>query len=164
MESVMSAGFKYLVAVATYMGSVSAAQAVEVTMSGGGVCHPKLSSSEHVGYSYNGIYNNGLAPETIECAFTMKYDANITVMNVEIYAYDRNRAADISCKVFGVGDAGYLLWTSSMASAGSGQDPQWLLASINRPIIGTLHMQCVLPGRQGVSVSSVSTIRVTTSS
>jgi hypothetical protein len=160
----MTVSTKYFAVVAAYTFLVTSAEALEATLSGDGVCQPKLSISEHIGYSYAGIYNNGAAPEMIECAFTMRYDANITVMNVEVNAYDRNSSADISCKVFGVGEAGFLIWTVPIVSAGSDRSPQWLLASINRQTIGTLHLQCVLPDRQGVGVSSISTIRITTSS
>ena len=125
-------------------------------------CQPQYAYSNHVAYNNYGVYNNGTVPEKVECPFSLPFSGALTVKTVYVTVYDRNNASDIQCTIRGIDMAGAQLWASTVSSSGSGSSFQFLTANINKSTIGTMHMACLVPGKQGSAVSVISTYRVVT--
>lgn len=125
-------------------------------------CQPQYAYSNHIAYNNYGAYNNGTVSEKVECPFSLPFSGALTVKNVYVTVYDRNNASDIQCTIRGIDMAGVQLWASTVSSSGSGSSFQFLTATINKSTIGTMHMACLVPGKQGSAVSVISTYRVVT--
>jgi hypothetical protein len=77
-----------------------------------------------------------------------------------ILGMTQQQLSDIQCTIRGIDMAGAQLWASTFSSSGSGSSFQFLTASINKSTIDTMHMACLVPGKQGSAVSVISTYRV----
>ena len=125
-------------------------------------CQPQFAYSNHIAYNNYGAYNNGAAAEKVECPFSLPFSGALTVDKVYVTVYDRSNSGDVQCTVRGIDMAGKQLWASTVSSSGSGSAHQFLTADIDEATIGTMHMACLVPGKQGSAVSVVSTYRVVT--
>ena len=125
-------------------------------------CQPQYAYSNHIAYNNYGVYNNGAAAEKVECPFSLPYSGALTVNAVHLTVYDRSSTSNIQCTIRGIDVAGKQLWASTVASSGSDSTHSFLTATINEATLGTMHMACLLPGKQGSAVSVISTDRLVT--
>lgn len=145
-----------------FLLAISAPAAAKDVLYHGNFCQPRFNYQNKIGYNQFGPHNNGTAAEKIECPFVLDFDGSLTVNKVEVTVYDRNAAKEVICTVRGVSVAGETIFSKTQSTLGSSQAAQFLNFNLNESMLGTLHMECFLPPKQGSALSHVSTYRLIT--
>ena len=140
--------------------SVSTSVVARDVLFAGSFCQPQDENNNDLGYGQFGPFSPGPDSNIVECPFLLVFADNLTVTNVSVTVYDRNRSENVSCTILGIDIAGNTIWSVSRSSSGSGFDQQFLVADVNRLTLGTMHMTCTIPPNQGFGLSHVTTYRV----
>jgi hypothetical protein len=121
----------------------------------GSSCQP--GPPGHAGCLTNGqfgVQNNCTSIVTVECPLDSSFPGvgpNVTF--VSFTGYDRSTISDVSCQVQKTDDSGNLLFTSTIATSGSGAGSQLRTTFPGVAQNGYWRMRCSIPAVQGGQVS-----------
>lgn len=129
----------------------------------GNFCSPNRTSVSLIERGQYGVHNtSSTSTASVQCPFTLPFDASLRVKNVYVTIYDRNPNANVSCTLTGVGLEGSTIWSVTAASSGSGATHQFLTLTPPSAFVATMNMSCSIPPSTNSGVSHVTTYRVVT--
>lgn len=129
----------------------------------GNFCSPNKSSVNLVERSQFGVHNTStLSTASVQCPFTLPFNASLRVTGVYLTVYDRHPALNVNCTLTGVGLEGSTIWTRTASSSGSGASHQFLSFSPPSTFVATMNMSCTLPPATNAGFSHMTTYRVIT--
>lgn len=129
----------------------------------GNFCTPNRTSASRVEFNQFGAHNtSNSSSASIQCPFTLPFNAALRVTNVWLTVYDRNPSSNIECTLRGVTLEGNTVWTRTASSSGSGASHQFLSFSPPSAFVATMNMSCNIPTATASGTSHLTTYRVIT--